>query len=248
MNNKLLLVIPCYNEESRLNINQYTEQLNRNIDVSILFVDDGSKDSTLDKINNLKSIFPNRITYIKKSKNEGKALAIYSGFKEILSSPLLSKFQYIGYIDADLAVSIDEIDAIKNNTISEEKLFGFGSRWKRIGSNIDRNLVRHYIGRIFATIASKILKLGVYDTQCGAKVFHKDLVNKIFNTPFNVNWVFDVEIFFRIIKIYSIRNFDKYCIEIPLKEWKDIKGSKVKYTDIIRIIRDFITLTKIYNK
>lgn len=246
MSDSFIIVIPCYNEELRLNLPQYTEELENNPQVCILFVDDGSKDNTIGKIQELKNVFPERVSCLVKKQNGGKSLAVYDGFKYALSSSV--GFGYIGYIDADLAVSISEISAIKEFIALTDRDFGFGSRWHRIGSNIERKFIRHYIGRLFATIASMLLDLGVYDTQCGAKVFKRDLAEKIFIHPFNVSWAFDVEIFFRLLQIFHKDEFDKHCIEYPLQQWRDVEGSKVKYLDSIRVMRDFLILRKIYSK
>lgn len=245
---RLLVIIPCYNEAQRLNIPLYKKQLVENLNVDLLFVDDGSEDNTINKIQELQKLFINRINYLSKLDNTGKADAVYNGFWHLQNNSDYSSdiYQYVGYIDADLAVSINEINRIAERTILENKCFGFGSRWKRIGSHIERKLIRHYVGRIFATIASELLEIGVYDTQCGAKVFKREIADDIFKNPFNVNWAFDVEIFFRILKIFPKEEIDKYCIEIPLKNWRDVEGSKVKLTDSIKVINDIWTLKRIY--
>lgn len=238
-----LVVIPCYNEYNRLDTLKYSESLRKNDNISILFVDDGSKDLTAEKFKLLKGEFPNRVDFLLKSKNEGKATAVYDGMRRAIAH---KKYDYLGYIDADLAVSIDEIVDLANVLTKERKEFIFGSRWKRIGSKIKRKLIRHYVGRVFATIASLLLGLDVYDTQCGAKVFTRSTAEKVFNQKFNVNWSFDVEIFFRLLNIYPKHQFDKYCLEHPLKSWKDVDGSKVKLSHTINVLRDFWTLKKIY--
>lgn len=136
MNHNLLIIIPCFNEYKRLNTKEYSVCLQRNKQVSILFVDDGSKDRTVEKFKELKEIFPDRVNFLLKNKNEGKAAAIYDGMTFAIKN---IQCNYLGYIDADLSVSIDEITNLANILSSENKQFIFGSRWKRIGSktNLD---------------------------------------------------------------------------------------------------------------
>lgn len=90
-----------------------------------------------------------------------------------------------------------------------------------MNSRIKRKLYRHVIGRIIINKINLNFKLGVYEAQCGAKLFSKELIPKVFNKPFNTQWLFDVEIFI-ILKKLNLLVTGK---EIPVSEWKDIDGS-----------------------
>lgn len=237
-----IVIVPCYNEETRLQQDVFILNLKSYPDLRIIFVNDGSNDQTLRVLKNMEDQLPNQIIVLDLPKNAGKAQAIFEGGKAAITY----QPKYIGYIDADLAVSIKDFYELIKIAKSENKNFVFGSRWRRIGSNIDRRASRHYIGRIFATIASNILQLNVYDTQCGAKVFDTKTAQHIFAQPFNVNWVFDVEIFFRILKIFPHEVFENHVLEYPLKQWQDVAGSKVKFSHSIGILKDFLTLKRMY--
>ena len=88
---------------------------------------------------------------------------------------------FIGYLDADLATPIEEIDNLLNiiKTDSKKEVV-FASRIQLIGNEIKRNFFRHFIGRIFATCVSLLLKIKIYDTQCGAKIFSKKICDDNF--------------------------------------------------------------------
>ena len=111
--------------------------------------------------------------------------------------------------------------------------FIMGARIKLIGNGVQRSLIRHYFGRIFATIVSQfVLKVPVYDTQCGAKVIDYETAKLIFEQPFISKWLFDVELLKRLQKIYNLKDVVK---EIPLESWDEIGNSKIKVADFLQI-------------
>ena len=146
-------------------------------------------------------------------------------------------YDYLGLWDADLATPLDEIarffDVIKKRKVD----CIIGSRIRKLGSSIKRKRYRHVLGRIFATIASWILKLPVYDTQCGAKLFKREAAKKIFEKKFISYWPFDVELLCRLKK-YNYKNL----YELPLVKWEDVKGSKLSLFDFIKVPIELIKI------
>jgi hypothetical protein len=127
-----------------------------------------------------------------------------------------------------LAVILDFVEELKRNA---QLLMVMGARTRLLGRDIVRKQYRHYLGRIFATFASMVLRLPVYDTQCGAKLFlNSEPVALAFRKPFISRWVFDVEIIARLICTTGV-NPRAAIYEYPLIEWHDVKGSKVRFKD-----------------
>jgi glycosyltransferase involved in cell wall biosynthesis len=235
----IMLVVPCYNEESRLDLEAFEEGAQG--EIQILFVDDGSKDGTVAKIQAFIEGKPNLHLY-RCPQNGGKANAVRQGLLHSATHPVLSKAKWIGYWDADLATPLWEVPNMLQYAefYNETVAAVWGSRVYRLGSSIHRSPLRHYLGRGFATVIATLLKVESYDTQCGAKLFRAEHLQAAFAEPFISNWIFDVEILLRLK--------DHLLIEYPLRKWEDVPGSKVKvYKEILRVFKDVLKIRKRYN-
>lgn len=237
---KTAIIIPCYNEETRLKSEEFLDFLKKVPNLNFFFVNDGSKDNTLEVINKMAEQSP-RCHVVDLQKNQGKAFAVFSGFNVAFKDD----YEYIGFWDADLGTPLDVIPKFTDLLDPGKYQSVFGCRIQRLGSNIRRKPSRHYIGRFFATLISHILKLPVYDTQCGAKLFRNgDDIKKAFSVPFMTKWVFDVELIARLQKISKARdvNFADTVYEYPLEKCYDVAGSKVKFRDGFRALFDLLKI------
>ncbi len=235
------IIIPCYNEEKRLPKLEYQNFLQLNSEVLLCFVNDGSTDKTLEVLLKLKNECAEKIEVISYKANLGKAEAIRKGMHYCNKN---YDFTYIAYLDADLSTSLEECLEL-TSYINSEINFVFGSRIMKVGSTIVRNQFRFIVGRFIATIISNILKLKVYDTQCGCKIFTKELANYTFKDPFISTWLFDVEIFNRIINYFGREKAIKKMLEVPLKKWIDAEGSSVSILYFFRIWIHLYQINKI---
>lgn len=238
------IVIPCYNEEKGISINEYSNFLENNPEAFICFVNDGSTDNTLEVLNVLKEKHPTQIHILSLEKNSGKAEAVRAGIKYCNKN---SKHQYIGYLDADLATTLEEFIELRNH-LKGEIIFSFGSRIRKIGSTIDRENSRFLIGRVVATFISNILDIKVYDTQCGSKLFTREISEELFQKEFISKWLFDVEIFYRMIHLYGREKAIGKMLEIPLKLWVEKGDSKVKFTYGFKLWFDLFKINREYKK
>jgi dolichyl-phosphate beta-glucosyltransferase len=237
---RVMIVVPCYNEELRLPSDQFQRFLCES-QVRFVFVDDGSRDKTLDRLESLRQGREDRVFVLRSQTNQGKAEAVRMGFNFALDHDA----EYVGYWDADLATPLDAIPEFMAVLAARPDLdMVFGSRVKLLGRHVNRRLGRHYLGRVFATVVSILLRLPIYDTQCGAKIFRvRPGIRDLTAEPFRTRWVFDVEILARYIRqLGSPKIAAERIYEYPLNVWEDVGGSKVKPLDFFVAFRDVIRI------
>jgi glycosyltransferase involved in cell wall biosynthesis len=241
------IVIPCYNEASRLRGDEFSRFVSEHPDVRFLFVDDGSTDATAARLTEIVTSSPSSFGLVTQSSNQGKAEAVRRGMNEAFDRGAT----YAGYWDADLATPLDEIPRFIETLDAHPGLEAlFGSRVKLLGRTIERRASRHYLGRVSATAISLTLGLAVYDTQCGAKLFRVSPDCKaLFADPFLTSWVFDVEIIARMTRARRGTGRPgpaEVIREIPLWEWRDVTGSKVKPLDFFRSMNELLRIHRRY--
>ena len=232
---RICLVIPCYNEEHRLDIDEYRKFSGN---MHFLFVNDGSSDGTL-KL--LESEVPGFAAVLNLECNSGKAEAVRRGMMHLRTLPSYDEIEWAGFWDADLATPLDEVeDMLKfGDGIRPDADAVFASRIYRLGSEIKRSPMRRFLSRIFCFIFKTLYRIETYDSQCGAKIFKKEIIDKAFSEPFISRWIFDVEIILRLK--------NSCIVEYPVRKWVDVKGSKVmKLGNVVTISRDIFRLWKKY--
>lgn len=236
------IIIPCYNEEDRLNVNTFVEFVNLHQSIQFLFVNDGSTDGTLSILQNLAQTHSS-IHYLDVQPNGGKAEAVRKGLMHAVKN---FDSEFIGFWDADLATPLPEIPIFIDTLQKGKYDIVTGMRIARLGANIQRKKTRHYLGRCFATTASLLLGIPVYDTQCGAKMYQRDIIQPLFNQPFISKWLFDVEILARYIQLFDIERAKKNICEQPLSSWGEINGSRLKIKDFISAPFELFKIKKQY--
>ena len=242
-----LIVIPCYNEELRFPLERFQAFAAAHPDIGFLLVNDGSKDNTLAVLRQASAGREQQIGVIDQPANGGKGEAVRAGVLAALQHP---ECRYLGFWDADLATPLEQIVDLANVLATRPGIdMVFGARVKLLGRHIDRRATRHYLGRIFATVVSAVLRLPIYDTQCGAKIFRVTAdTNILFAEPFSSRWVFDVEIIARFIqkRVYNMRSVEESIYEFPLPEWRDVAGSQVRPRDFFRAFFDVVRIHQRY--
>jgi glycosyltransferase involved in cell wall biosynthesis len=240
------LVVPCYDEARRLRPDAFVEALDAMPRLRLRLVDDGSKDETLTVLQALQRRRPERIVVQSLAKNGGKAEAVRQGVLAAMAAgdPL------VGYWDADLATPFEELPAFLDVLDTSAAVdVVLGSRVKLLGRHIERHLYRHVYGRVFATAVSLMLGLPVYDTQCGAKVLRvTPAIREAFSGRFQSRWIFDVELLMRLVGRWQREGLDPVTkvVEVPLRTWTDIPGSKITPRDGLRAGVELARLGRTY--
>ena len=230
---EIVIVVPCYNEAARLPLAALAAYLAQPGCANLLFVDDGGTDRTAELLDSLCTQFSARAQLLRNWPNRGKAEAVRTG----ITRALASQPGYVGFWDADLSTPLHAIPQFIAEFEEDARVeIVIGSRVKLLGRVIERRALRHYLGRVFATAVSLMLRLPVYDTQCGAKIFRTTANNRaIFVRPFLSRWFFDVEILARLIVLRKWRpgpRVEESVRETPLREWRDVSGSKLRVRDM----------------
>lgn len=236
------VIVPCYNEASRLDGKAFHSFSLAHDDYFFLFVNDGSSDETRNVLDALCRSLPEKFSALHLPENKGKGEAVRQGLLAICAEHDLRS---VGYLDADLSTSLVEYDKLNQVLHNPKYRAVFGSRIKRMGAHIDRSARRHLLGRFFATLISHLTSLPFYDTQCGAKVFQPDFLDGILEKPFISKWLFDVEIILRLKNKLGLE-IASDILEWPLEEWIEMGDSKIKFADTVRIPLDLIRLHMTY--
>ncbi|MFT4704763.1 MAG: dolichyl-phosphate beta-glucosyltransferase [Bradymonadia bacterium] len=224
------IVIPCYNEAERLDQDAFARFHEAQPNTRLIFVDDGSRDETLRILEELAPRVGGAVVAL--SPNGGKAEAVRAGVLRALEDGATTQ---VGYWDADLATALEVIPQME--AVLEDDAFDvvIAARVQLLGRHIERDPLRHYAGRVFATFASTLLQMPVYDTQCGAKLFRVNApMRAAFAEPFVASWAFDVELLSRLATLRSdagLTSVELATYEFPLLRWRDVAGSKVKPSD-----------------
>jgi glycosyltransferase involved in cell wall biosynthesis len=159
---------------------------------------------------------PHRLRLLALGRNGGKGAAIRGGWRDAAPTA-----RWLGFVDADGAVPAREVwrlVALLGREGAPALLAG--ARIRMAGHAVERSLVRHLQGRVFATLAEQLLPNGFYDTQCGLKFVAADLARPRLAAWREARWLFDLEL------ISAVRAAGGRCVEEPI-DWSDPGGSKV---------------------
>ncbi|CAN5772644.1 hypothetical protein BH11VER1_BH11VER1_10670 [soil metagenome] len=230
------LVIPCFCESSRIGkfLPALCEEMIALKDVSVLVVDDGSgaeeREAMQKLLMPLQEHFPCLKPPLFLPQNLGKGGAIYQGWH------IHDNAEWLAFVDADGSCSAGEVKRLIELARSTPDKVGalFASRIKILGRTVDRQLRRHLIGRVYATLVSEGLDIPVYDSQCGLKLVRRRAFEKIKPVLQLNGFAFDIEL------LAALLDSGVKVEEMPI-DWHETQGSKLHLVrDSIRMFRDVL--------
>jgi len=239
------IIIPCYNEEKRLDTTAFLNFIHQENNYHLCFVNDGSKDNTIAILKGIQEANPYKVSVIDVKKNAGKAAAVSAGAKYLYDR---GDIEFIGFIDADLSTDFEDFgDLLKTLRTNRTLSFVFGSRAKNASEAIEKDVIRGLISKIINVLIVTILGLSIQDTQCGAKVFRASLVPTLFAKNFFSRWLFDVEMFIKMKKHFGKQEIMNKIYEQPLKRWVHMEDSKLGIKDSLEIPYRLLSIWFNYN-
>jgi glycosyltransferase involved in cell wall biosynthesis len=230
----LSIVIPAYNEESRLpktfdRILEWMHEQHFKFQ-EVIVVDDGSRDATAGVVNDY-SKPPSPIRLLRNPGNRGKGYAVRHGVLD-------AGGEWILYTDADLSTPIAEVQKLYSAAIAQKAVIAIGSR------AIDRSLVevhqsvfREYSGRFFNLVMRTLTGLPFHDTQCGFKLYRADAAKEIFPRQEQDGFSFDVE------DLVIAKKLGLRAVEVPVR-WRNVEGTKVTLVEGLRSFTDLLQIRK----
>ncbi len=215
---KLFLIIPAYNEEKRIGrtLEEYIKFFNQKkkeekLDYKILIVINNTKDKTQEVVNKFSK--KNKSIISINLKKGGKGNAVREGFKESLKTDST----LIGFVDADLATPPESYYDLILNIKDLDAVIANRDDYR---SKTTTSLKRKITSKGFNLIVRSIMLFPYRDTQCGAKLFKRKVIEKISSKLDIAEWAFDIDL------LYNIRKYGFKIKQVPTT-WEDVGGSKL---------------------
>ncbi len=184
----------------------------KDYDFEFIVVTDGCTDKTTMIVDEMSRKYEDKIKHLSYPIKLGKGGGIIKGFKA-------AEGEIISFTDADGSTEPEEIDKLINFVQNNDGVIG--SRWIEGAIRLrDEPFSRRIASRSFNLLVRILFRLPYKDTQCGAKVFKKEVIDNIVNELGLTDFAFDIDLLYRMRRRrYKVK-------EIPIK-WKHNMDSKL---------------------
>ena len=229
---KLSIVIPAYNEEKRIGgtlpgvinyLNDFSKRFS--VETEIIVVNDGSKDKTLDVLNQ----FSKDIKIVSYSPNMGKGYAIREGMK-------MATGDYIYMADADFSTPIEYIDEFYKVIPNHDCVIGSRALAQE---KIKRTPLRKLLGKTSNLMIRIVLGLKYKDTQCGFKMLSNKAKECMLECKVN-RFGYDFEF------LYIMKKKGLNVLEMPVA-WEEInENSTVKPSAYVKTFLELLEVRRLH--
>lgn len=218
----LSIVIPAYNERERLG--RTLEAIASGLegrDYELLVVDDGSEDGTREV-----ALAMDGVRVIRLAKNQGKGAAVRRGM-------LAARGRKILFTDADLSTPISELGRLEQALARTGAAVAIGSRaLEEAVIELSQPRYRVWMGKTYNLLVQATLLPGVWDTQCGFKLFSHEAARAVFTRARLSGFGFDVE------ALFLARQLGFALVEVPVR-WRNDPATRVRpIRDAARMLQE----------
>lgn len=223
---KVSIIIPAFNEAVGIArcLREITKAMNASkFDYEVIVIDDGSDDSTC-LVSNSVAKNNSKIKLVKNSVNRGKGHAVQRGLQ-------CASGDVIAYMDADFSIHPNQLTLFLSELEKADAVIGSKRHPKSI---ISYPLHRKFLSRCFNLLVRMMFRIPFSDTQCGFKIFKREVFEKEHSELLTKSYAFDVEL---LINVYR-RGYKIVEAPVTLRHWKDRLG----VGDILRIGIDLLPI------
>ena len=231
----LLILIPAYNEETRIEpvLREFAEFFGRDYRgrFQIVVVLNGCRDNTLGVVQKVAAKYP-AVSALEFKEAIGKGGALIEGLKLAMHADL------IGYVDADGATPPSSFYNLTRRIAEADCVIG--SRWLP-GSVLhqEQTTLRKFFSRCFHFIVEALFGMRIKDTQCPCKLMRREAVERIHSTLRIADLAFDVNL------LVSLKRAGFKIMEVPI-EWTDKIGSKVTSSLFRSSLTMFLSVVRVW--
>lgn len=229
----LSVIIPAYNEEKRISktllaADQYLQK--QPYEYEIIVVSDGSKDKTVEIVENFKRQI-NNLKLIGNQENHGKGWVVRQGM-------LTSQGQIRLFMDADNSTTLEHFDKMRPY-LEQGADIVIGTRDKKDAKGASQAVPQSFLKRQLGNAGNILIQIfavwGIWDTQCGFKAFSEKAAKDIFSRAKIDRWGFDIEALALARKL-------KYKISIIPVYWVNDPYSAVNWKGYLRTFKELFQI------
>jgi dolichyl-phosphate beta-glucosyltransferase len=215
---RISVVIPAYNEAERIlpTVGAIAAYMSSRAETwELIVADDGSHDNTVQLLQELELV---NMNVLAAERNGGKGKAVRRGV-------MASRGEFILFADADQSTPIEQFELLLGPVNNGQCGIAVGSRAELSAEETKKSLLRQAISKGLQIVVRFGFRIQVKDTQCGFKLFRRDVALDLFSRQLMDGFSFDLEL------LYLASKLGYKTIEVPV-EWIDAPGSKVDATKV----------------